>query len=687
MSRSGRPGWNGSGGWILVCAIIFSLAITGLSAWSRAAAALKLSNMTLPRGAMVERSFESPTGYKNGLRYLVMPAGQDGCHWIANAQRVAQGEWRLRTTDADNAPAGRPVHWSGSVAWWLALCGSVSALLRGSPVGAEIELAALWAMPLAHAALIVAIPIFSRRRFGNLAAASLAIGMGCSYSFAGLFFAAAPDHHGLVAAALLCMVLLAAAGRGGWSTASRPFRASVFVWSGVAAGVALWMSAATALPCIAGLLLGAGAGALLLRRAGWQFHARAWRDWGLAAGATSLALYLLEYFPSHLEMRLEVVHPLYALALAGAGWLVCLAGFLRDGHRFSPSMLLALLAGLLATLAPALAVFASGFESFRVADPMLWKLHRDHIHEFAPFLEWARNQSPQALGIYLSPLPLLILIALPLMWQFRACPGSFATMVIAIVPAGLLMLLGLGQVRWMTTSGVLWLAPLAVITAFMTSPANTEEFSLPRGLLGTGRLIVVGVVAAMVWFMPSRVLHDSLHTARGDAPLTAGDFNCLYVREVAHRMKALSGGRPAVVASSPTASTWLSYYGGHQTLGTLYWENLPGLEANARLYAAADEQEVLRHLRERNVDFLAFFAFEPFEEIYPKLVGGAEGTAFVNKLSRAWIEPGWARFVPMPVFAEFGTARVFLFDVRPARRGPATAARQGLPSRASSSSP
>jgi hypothetical protein len=621
-----------------------------------------------------------------------MPAGQDGCHWIANAQRVAFGEWRPRFTMADNAPEGRAIHWSGSVAWWLALCGSAAAVVKRTPAPAEIELAALWAMPLAQGILIIAIPLFCRRHFGNVAAACLALGMGCTYSFASLFFAAAPDHHGLVASALLCMVLLAVIARGGWSLEPGFQGTRILAWSGFAAGVAMWISAATALPCLAALLLAAGIGSLLPRNPRWHFHPGAWRIWGVTAGVTCMAFYLLEYFPANMELRLEVIHPLYALSLAAAGEIIHQAGKMRNGIRPSSVSWLWVVFVFVALLAPGIALLATGTDSFRVFDPMLWQLHQENIHEFAPFLLWASSQPPQALAIYLSPLPILGIIAVLLLWKFRSETGVVSEILLALLPAILLTILGFGQVRWMTTSGVMWLAPLTVVAAFLSRPAYPDS-GFPRlgGVpLVLGRLTLGAVLLTILWVLPSRVVQDTIATLRGQAGLTAGDSQCLYMREIAYRIRALAGGHPAVIASSPTASTWLSYFGGHQTLGTLYWENLAGLVANAKIYAAMTEMEVLELLRERRVDFIAFFAFEPFESVYPKLIGTKRdgSTPIVTQLSRAQIEPSWARFVPMPRFAEVQTTSVLLFDVRPARRMMSpTAQPPRPPSPSASSSP
>src|SRR5256885_15769929 len=48
-----------------------------------------------------------------------------------------------------------------------------------------------------------------------------------------------------------------------------------------------------------------------------------WRAWAFGGAVTSLAAYLIEYFPSHLgSWELRAIHPLYGLAWLGGGELL-----------------------------------------------------------------------------------------------------------------------------------------------------------------------------------------------------------------------------------------------------------------------------------------------------------------------------------------------------------------------------
>ena len=152
------------------------------------------------------------------------------------------------------------------------------------------------------------------------------------------------DHHGLAALNALLSVLLLAGGAAGWvrtPTTERdadtssllgrlPDRAQAkrwFIAAGIAGGVGLWISAASEAPVLVEVGLGALlATGLLGRHANEKDGARPdpslWRVWGWSGAATSTFFYLLEYFPAHFGMRLEVNHPLYALAWAGGGEII-----------------------------------------------------------------------------------------------------------------------------------------------------------------------------------------------------------------------------------------------------------------------------------------------------------------------------------------------------------------------------
>lgn len=63
----------------------------------------------------------SPTGYASGSRRLILPEhNYRSFLWIAQTQQMlAEGRWRVRRFDFENAPHGRVANLPSPYAWWL----------------------------------------------------------------------------------------------------------------------------------------------------------------------------------------------------------------------------------------------------------------------------------------------------------------------------------------------------------------------------------------------------------------------------------------------------------------------------------------------------------------------------------------------------------------------------------------
>jgi asparagine N-glycosylation enzyme membrane subunit Stt3 len=261
----------------------------------------------------------SPTGYQDGRRSQILQS-TDGYHWVMQTQlMIASGDWRVRRVTYDNAPDGREVHWCSPLHWWLAAVAWADHVVTGRSWLVAVEHAALYAGPVLLGLFLLAVVPWTARRFGAWPAALLAAGLVAVVPFSGEYGTGSFDHHGVAASCALLTVLFLGAG---WISPPAPARRA-FIASGIAGAAGLWVNAASLIPVLAGI----GAGALLaqqLGRGGQSATAdpRRWRTWGLAGGIASLLFYLVEYFPGHLGWRLEVNHPLYALAWAGAGDLL-----------------------------------------------------------------------------------------------------------------------------------------------------------------------------------------------------------------------------------------------------------------------------------------------------------------------------------------------------------------------------
>jgi hypothetical protein len=630
------------------------------------------------------RSSGRPAAPGLSERDQVLPnGGADSYHWIMQTQEMlAGGGWRLRRTSLDNAPDGREVHWSSALVWCLAAMGRAADALTGIGPVPGVERAAPYAQPILHACLILTLSALVHRRFGATAASGLAIAMAASPRFAGLFQAGMVDHHGLAATAGLSTALFIAAAGGGWVRASREPSAAAgtaaepaarrwFVASAIAGAAGLWISAASQVPVLAGISAGALFAARLRKTSqdrALSFDPGLWRLWGWTGAAATLFFYLLEYAPSHFGMRLEVNHPLYAVAWAGAGEILFRAGRWLAGGRIVESRADAIalpVAAAAVGLLPAL-VALSPERTFWVADRFLWALHRDYIMEFESVARFMRDLgSPGRVLLGLGLIPLVAIPALLLLRRRGPDAARRAALAVTLAPALAMTALGALQTRWIGNAEGMWIAVSVTVLSFF--------FGIAPPLPATRRVRALAIACGLAVLLPglagARLFVERLQQER--PYITRSDSVLLVMRDVAHRIVERAGDRPVIALSGPTSTSYLMYFGGIRGVGTLYWENLPGLEAAAAIYSSDTPERLLDLLRRRGVTHVVAFSWERFSGEYVRLAGGAfqGGEGLAALLPRGMSGPAppqWARPIPYEIPGEMPLAgqRVLLFEIQ-----------------------
>ena len=636
----------------------------------------------------------SPTGYELGMRCLVLPtAGTDGYQWIMHAQEMLkQGNWRIRFTDQDNAPTGREIHWSHSFIWWLVGVGKIHSLLTGWPLPASVEAVAPWANTLFLVILILALPWVVYRFFGTIPACVSALALPATYTFYEFFAVGYPDHHGLTGAAASLAVLFAGLGAAGWVFTPRvklkhsedtgffppnvyalawPRARLCFTASAVAGAVSLWISAATATPALLGVAAGGVLSLIFLQKPAkgdqTRYEAGIWRHWGIVGCAMSLGFYLLEYFPSNLGLRLEVNHPLYALAWLGGGEIITRLAEWRlkgvppwVGRGRCWSFVLALIGVVLLPLV----VIAFREQVFLVADPFLWQLHKDYINEFKTLLERVRLESVGSLIVLIGVLPLLSLGVIRLL-SFKDLDRTWKTMLlVTTMPALFVTLLSFGQIRWTGIANALWLAVLPVWLACFLTPAVRLKVRLPERLACFGFFLLLLVPHPMIML-------GSFGSSLALNPVPPPDeaFG-MVTRELAHMIRRRTQGQPVTILGGPTSTTWMMYFGGFKGVGTLYWENLEGLKSAAAIYEANSDEKALGLLKKHHITHIAIFSMDPFVHQYPRLVRGLplgvkSFDAFIPKIFERFIIPKWVNPVFCALPDTFRSQWIALFEVKP----------------------
>lgn len=666
-SRSPRRFDRGSLAWIV--ALLLGLALIG---WDLRQQWVHLFQVSSAAPAILpapESDAASLTGYAEGRRQMIYPGRSlDGTHWVAQTQQMlATGEWRLRHVTDDNAPTGREQHWGSPYRWWLAACAWSAHFLTGESVASTVESSAMFANPLLFALLLLGLVPWTARRFGPWPAAFLALAIPGLPPLSTLFAADNPDHHGLIQLGAMLGVFALMAGGGGWTRPEMESIAdsarllptatqarSAYTFSAVVIGLTMWVSAVTLIPILTGIGLGALWGAWAGHKGAivGEFQSHLWRRWGWVGGLTALVAWLLEYFPHHLGWRMEVNHPVYAVAWIGAGEILAqLTAALSQGKlRPAVAAWKRLVPALLCVLLPGVALLAGGSRVFSAGDGFFWALIHDYVPECQGLL-----QAWQRAGLNFSTVAQsLPMLALPgaLIWSgLRSTPAPIrALAAIPLAATTLIWLLSLRELRWWNVG--FGLLPLALVP-FLTANA------LPR-LLRWGLVLL---------FVPA--IGETLRQGVQRPAVTADDIQGLAERDLAHFLRQRTGAKPVAVLAAPATTSRLLYFGSLPGLGTTYWENLAGLRRSAEIYAAGDLEEAHRLVRAAGITHLVFLSWDDFAEPYVRLARGLPKEAaiakpaFVLNLLRSSEPPPWLQELPysLPAHPALRGQSVRIFEV------------------------
>jgi len=511
-------------GVLLALAFLFTDSATRLnSIWNTTKAAVV--DETLPA-----RDPTSPTGYPFNQHVQVMPAlGTDGYHWIMQTEQMLSvpagpdAGLRVRHVDYDGPPGGRDVHWSSSLHWLLASLAWVDHIFTGAPLAVSLERTEPWANSFVLLLLIVLLPALVSRRLGSLAAGVLALGLVVVYPFYEFSFVGYFDHHGLAAISDLLMVLFLLVGGAGclrgesqpsvrWSTAEQtmwawlPERATArrwFIASGIAGGAGLWISAASFTPPMLGVGAAALLGAWLLResvnkKSIWRADPALWRVWGMTGAATSLFFYILEYFPSHFSWRLEVNHPLYAIAWLGAGDLLARVGQWLQGSATGTArknivlntLFIALDLVALALVPAALLLFGENVFGL-LPGTFLLNLHQDYILEFRELLYQMSLLSPLQIAGGISILPFAAVVPVIFLLALPAVARPWKTLlVVALLPALVMLTIAMLQIRWLGLTCAVSIAELAAMILVIDKVWPGLPWNKLAAVVGAGVLLM-----------------------------------------------------------------------------------------------------------------------------------------------------------------------------------------------------
>lgn len=613
------------------------------------------------------------------LRQVIPARYADAQMWVRHALAATEaGEARVRFTTVDNAPIGREVHWSSGFLGLLRGAAAVHQTLTGQSGALALERSLLWLNAPLLLTLMVLLSAWAGARAGAGAGIVVALAMVGHNRFYEGFTPANVDHHGLVNAALLGLLLgVAFMGAGWWQAPasgpgtllprSRPPARRAAILSGLCGATGLWLSAAAVVPIIAIVGL-AGLGVTwwvgpAAQRDGAVFDPSLWRLWGRVGAGAALLFYLLEYAPSHFSLRLEVNHPLYALAWWGGAEIVAQIAAWRLGQTDTTSTasrfrLASLIGPLVAVAAVPLTILLAGPAAFLVSDPFVGALRH--------FV--AEGRSTPAFVRQFGIKPLLFDLSLGLMLVpafFVVLRGRGASRIVVGVLAlavATLLTMAFFEVRWGRTAGAAQIVLLLGLAA-VAAPRLLPRWRLWAALAAAGLLLAPALQRIAV-------ARDENNHHR----VAAGDLLQPLYRDIAATLRASQPEGDIILLANPNASAGISYFGRFQSLGTLYWENAPGLRAAAEIYSAASDDEALALIRTRRITHLAMlsttnFLGEYHRLLHPGATADAAKQSIGYRLASRLTLPRWLQPVPYrpPADLRDTDTRVHLYKVSPAQ--------------------
>jgi len=550
----------------------------------------------------------------------------DPYYWITYArQMVETGQWRVRYTYVDNVPYGREVHWSQSVSWMLVAFGYVRHLLTGEPMYDAIEGASIWVNPFLLVLFAIGFSWLISRRMGVVAGAYFMLTFVTLPDVHWAFHPFHPGHHGFHVAvslgAALCLVL----GGLGWVTRRgtealeegvgrglrffRPLQLMdrvearrYFAATGIFTGLGLWIGATVQFFSIgtlaAGVVLLAFFMPARLKSQKADYVPELWRLWGIWASMVGMAFYLIEYFPSHLAMRLEVNNPVYVIAVLCVGELMVQFTRWRLGSwgagLFGCSKIVMLTAG--AALVPLLFAFGP-VQWHNLRDFQMARLHQS-IVEFYTYQKFNPNDPFSTWFIkHYGTLSFFLAGALALLSSRRTKLHEWAALWISFCLCVFSLLLTLWQVRWAGLHAAMsvWL----MIVVGHIAWRNVLSMPAARRPVGFALFLSALVLGQAVFFTAREFSH--LDNIRNGKMIEAQFVDAAMKQHLAQGLRAESQGKPMRVICDPEIAPVLYYFGGIPAVTSYYWENVQGLHDATAFFTDHGDAMARRIANERGL--------------------------------------------------------------------------------------
>ena len=528
------------------------------------------------------------TGYAANTRWLIVPEHDNATYqWLQETEVMAKaGDWRLHHITYENAPKGRDVHSASIFRWLILATAEVGHYVSNDPLAVAIEHSALYISTVLHVLLIIGAVGFCWRAFGPASAGVTGIFLATLFPLTSHFVPGIANDYGLIQICTFFQALFLFSGLT-QETRSRP----CFIAAGIAGGFGLWISATNEVPVLGAL----GIGAILmafLRDKSAKGQARIaplpWRDWALSGALTSFVGYLVEYFPHHLDVRLQVNSPLYALGWIGLGEVAHQLATGFSEQKMSVSRIAKTTIGvlLLAAVPIAIVVYQSGLAR---------ELLAQRLSDF-PSTPLAENiaillSRPGAGLALLASFSVLSLLGIPCWMLFRRSTPLACRRIalVGLVATAFLLVVSFFQLRWWSTIDIL---AIALVAAVLPSALQIK----PHGIVVRVFLAICGVAV----FFGTVESIASLNLGHPDQ-LTTAEVEGLRERDLAHWLAAHSTSSTPTVLLPPYRTPSFCFYAPLRGIGSQNWENSEGAGAAFHLAASPREDETQALLLEHGV--------------------------------------------------------------------------------------
>ena len=324
-----------------------------------------------------------------------------------------------------------------------------------------------------------------------------------------------------------------------------------------------------------------------------------------------------------------------------------------------------------AALGPVLAIAMFPETVFWVADRFLLALHKEYIMEFQSIATIARISGGGVSWLFQYIWPVASLGCGVVLWSSGKLGPIGKRGLLLLAPAVLItQVLTVNQVRWASAAFAMW--ALVMLVLLWDLVATPDRGRIQRWVF---RFLMVWCwVAIGLTLLPQVAIRAEEERTCLESPIPRDIAGNLLLRDVAHRLIQSSPDAVPVVLTGPNASTEMAYHSGVRTLGTLYWENMPGLKRAARIFSVPDEKTALAELTKVGITHIVVPSWDNFAENYARLLAKAEGIDVASApFFKAILEndafPQWLRpfAYPIPTNSGLDANSVKIFAFLPAQ--------------------